>query len=105
MSDWRYLSIEGGLIRQGASAATILLIAGYARSVLQRRSLGFMVGAVLAILYTYLYILLQVEDYALLLGSIGLFVLLGVVMFLTRRVNWYAVEKPTAPPPPPISGQ
>ena len=81
-----------------AGAATILLIAGYARSVLQRRSLGVAVGAVLATLYTYLYILLQVEDYALLLGSVGLFVLLGVVMFLTRRINWYAVEKPAAPP-------
>ena len=85
-----------------AAAATILLIAGYARSVLQRRSLGFVVGAVLATLYSYLYILLQVEDYALLLGSVGLFVLLGVVMFLTRRINWYAVGKPAAPPSLPM---
>ena len=44
-------------------------------------------GAILGILYGYLYVLLQAEDYALLLGSIGLFVILGLVMYLTRRME------------------
>jgi inner membrane protein len=44
----------------------------------------------LVLLYSYLYVLLQAEDYALLLGSIGLFVILALVMYLTRRVDWYA---------------
>jgi inner membrane protein len=39
-------------------------------------------------LYGYLYITLCNEDYALLMGSIGLFVILGLIMFLTRKVNW-----------------
>ncbi|MEJ2169434.1 MAG: inner membrane CreD family protein [Desulfobacterales bacterium] len=37
-----------------------------------------------------MYILLQLEDYALLMGSIGLFVVLSVVMYLTRKIDWYA---------------
>ncbi|MDZ4804611.1 MAG: inner membrane CreD family protein [Candidatus Eisenbacteria bacterium] len=44
-----------------------------------------------ALLYLYLYILLLNEDYALLIGSIGLFATLAAIMYATRRVNWYAV--------------
>lgn len=41
----------------------------------------------LAGLYAYLFTLLQMEDFALLMGSLGLFVILGGVMFMTRRLN------------------
>ena len=91
-----HLSFDKGYLI--SSAATILLIAGYARSVLQRGALALAVGMVLATLYGYLYLLLQVEDYTLLLGSVGLFVLLGIVMFLTRRINWYAAGQQPSPP-------
>jgi inner membrane protein len=36
-----------------------------------------------------LFVLLRIEEYALLVGSIGLFFVLALVMTLTRRVNWY----------------
>jgi inner membrane protein len=49
-----------------------------------------MIGAGLAGVYRFLYITLRQQDYALLMGSIALFVLLAVVMFATRRVDWYA---------------
>jgi inner membrane protein len=42
-------------------------------------------------LYGYLYVLLTNEDYALLIGSIGLFIALALVMLLTRRIDWYAI--------------
>lgn len=48
-----------------------------------------MVGGILTLLYLYLYILLQLEDYALLLGSIGLFFVLALVMYMTRHLDWY----------------
>ena len=51
------------------------------------------IGAILSILYGFLYVLLQVEDYALLLGSIGLFVILGLFMYVTRKIDWYTVIK------------
>jgi inner membrane protein len=38
-------------------------------------------------------VLLQLEDYALLLGAVGLFVTLATVMWITRRVNWYALHE------------
>ena len=48
-----------------------------------------MVGGLLAILYSYIYILLNLETYALLVGSIGLFLILALIMYysldLTRK--------------------
>jgi inner membrane protein len=46
-----------------------------------------------ALLYGYLYVLLVNEDYALLIGSIGLFLILALVMYATRRVDWYGAGK------------
>ena len=65
------------------------MIAWYWRWVLRARSRGALMGGTLTILYGYLYLLLRLEDYALLAGSIGLFVMLAVMMFLTRRVDWF----------------
>jgi len=72
-----------------ATAATVSLLAWYWRWVLRARSRGALMGGTLTILYGYLYLLLRLEDYALLAGSIGLFVMLAVMMFLTRRVDWF----------------
>ena len=44
-------------------------------------------AAGVALLYLYLYLLLMNLDYALLIGSVGLFVILAVIMFITRRVD------------------
>ena len=47
-------------------------------------------GAGLAGVYTFLYITLRQQDYALLMGAIALFILLAVVMYVTRKIDWYA---------------
>lgn len=74
-----------------SSVACVLLIGFYVSHVLQSigRGLGFTAG--LSFLYALLYGLLSAEDYALLMGSLLLFVLLGVFMMLTRKVDWYAL--------------
>lgn len=77
-----------------AAAAVIGLVSAYAKSVLKRPAVCAMVGGILTILYAYLYILLQLTDYALLMGSLGLFVVLSLVMFLTRRIDWYGMHTP-----------
>jgi len=74
------------------TSATIALVAGYATKVLRSRRRGSVMGALLAGLYGYLYVLLQLEDYALLLGTVGLFAVLATVMWVTRDLDWYAVE-------------
>ena len=55
-----------------------------------KRGIGFSLA--LATLYAALFGLLQSEDISLLLGSIGLFAVVSVVMFATRRLNWYALS-------------
>ena len=47
---------------------------------------------VLTILYAYLFVVLQLEDYAMIMGSIGLFIVLATVMYITRKIDWYAIE-------------
>jgi inner membrane protein len=74
-----------------ASVGIILLISAYAKSMLKTKKAVAVIGGVLAALYLFLFVTLQLEDYALLLGSIGLFVILAVVMFLTRRINWFDI--------------
>src|SRR5262249_3533047 len=71
-----------------AAVATTALISSYSKFVLGGWE-ALMVGASVAAVYGFLYLLLRLEDYALLAGSVGLFAMLSVVMLLTRKVNWY----------------
>lgn len=77
-----------------ASTAVVGMLGAYCLSVLRKgsRALGVSVGV--AALYGYLWVLLTNQDYALLFGAIGLFLILGAVMFVTRRVDWFGGEAP-----------
>jgi inner membrane protein len=78
-----------------AAGATIALVAGYAASALAtgvRGALG--IGAWLSALYGVLFVLLRLEDVALLVGSVFVFVMLALVMFLTRRIDWSGARVP-----------
>lgn len=77
-----------------SAGACVGLIGFYLCHVLHSlwRGAGFSVG--LAGLYGMLYALLSAEDYALLMGSLLLFGVLGGVMVLTRRLDWYGIGKP-----------
>ncbi len=82
-----------------SAGAVVGLITGYAKAILKNGYVTLMVGGILLILYAYLYILLQLEDFALLMGSVGLFCVLGIIMFLTRKIDWYAIRQDAAAPP------
>ncbi|MNP31157.1 inner membrane protein [compost metagenome] len=74
-----------------------MLIGFYVCHVLRSVRHGLSFSAGLAALYGLLYGLLSAEDYALLMGSLLLFGLLGVFMVLTRKLDWYGVgSKPAA---------
>jgi inner membrane protein len=94
--------IPFGLSYVLASVSTIGLITGYAAAILRGRLRATGVGVALTALYSYLYVLLQAEDYALLLGSVGLFLILALVMYVTRRLDWYAPRGGALPAPPPL---
>ncbi len=75
-----------------SAAAVTLLIAGYGRTIVVNSRFGFFIGGLLGLLYSYLFLILQLEDYALVLGSIGLFIIVAAVMYLTRKIDWYDVD-------------
>ncbi len=74
-----------------AAGACAALLAFYASSMLGRALSGVLFGLGIALLYGLLYVLLQMEQNALVIGSVGLFAALAVVMGLTRRIDWYAL--------------
>lgn len=71
-----------------ATVAIVGMITAYAAAFLRSWRRAFALGAAVAALYAYLYIVLVNEDAALLVGSIGLFLALAAVMFLTRKIDW-----------------
>jgi len=72
-----------------ASSMTILLISLYARSIHSSWKLPITLLSTTSILYGYLFIMLQLGDFALLMGSTGLFLVLGFMMYATRKIDWY----------------
>lgn len=76
-----------------STVGTVALITWYSKSVLQHPKFAWIVGGLLVVLYAYLFTLLQIEDYALLIGSVMLFVILAAVMHVTRRVEWYKLDQ------------
>ncbi|MFH1402523.1 MAG: cell envelope integrity protein CreD [Patescibacteria group bacterium] len=82
--DWAYLI---------ASGSTIGLITGYSKVILPTSRMLFAQTFILVFLYLFVYIILQLEDYALLAGSVGLFVILSVVMYLSRKIDWYRIAE------------
>ena len=86
-----------------AAVAILALVTLYARAVFGGWRLAGLVGGLLALFYGYFYVLLQQEQYALLLGSLGLLVTLAAVMYLSRRVDWYAGGLQTPRPMHPVA--
>lgn len=75
-----------------ACAIILALITGYCSYILQNRRLTWMMFGILALLYGFFYSLLQLQDYALLLGSLGLLLILATIMYLTRHIDWYGMR-------------
>ena len=71
-----------------ASAAITGLIAFYSAAVLKSRRRAGLIGGLLVLLYATLYLLISLEAYSLLIGSLLLFAALAATMYLTRNLNW-----------------
>ena len=76
-----------------AAAAIIGLLTAYSTAVLKSRQRAGFIGALLTGLYALLFVLLNLEAWSLLIGSVLLFVALAGVMYATRNVDWGAVGK------------
>jgi len=84
--DWAYL---------GSALASSLLIVLYSAAILRSRVRAGVIAALLTGVYGMLYLVLRLEDFALLAGTATLFAALGAVMFFTRNVDWDG-DAPTA---------
>lgn len=78
----------------GSSVACVLLICWYVSFVLHSVRRALALGVILSAMYATLYVILQSEDHALVLGSVLVFVVIASVMWITRHVDWYAIGQP-----------
>ncbi|RED93036.1 cell envelope integrity protein CreD [Marinoscillum furvescens] len=74
-----------------SALSVIVMIALYSRNVFKKMKLSMVLAATLIAIYGFLFVTLQLSDYALLLGSVGLMVILGLTMYFTRKIDWYEV--------------
>jgi inner membrane protein len=71
-----------------ATCAVIVMLFLYTLSILKSKKFSIFIAATLAALYTFIHVIIQLENYALLVGSIGLFLILGIVMYFSRKIDW-----------------
>ena len=86
--DWAYVV---------SAVMTITLIYFYAKAILHSKALGAMTVAILTILYTFIFVIIQMQDWALLVGSIGIFAILAVTMYFSRKIDWFDLKKSDGP--------
>jgi len=70
-----------------SAIATVGMISLYVRSVFDSTKISAFIGLTLVFMYSFIYVLIQSQDYALLMGSIGLFLTLGLVMYFSRKAK------------------
>ena len=75
-----------------AAVMTISLVFLYCRSILKSWGLAAMTASILTILYGFIFIIIQMQDYALLFGSLGVFLILAVTMYFSRKVYWFSIK-------------
>ena len=75
-----------------SSAATILMISVFTRTLFREKKRALIVFGMLVILYSFIFVLLTLNDFAYLAGNIGLFLLLSVVMMLSGRIRLFKTE-------------
>lgn len=84
-----------------AAAATVVLIGWYVGSIFQSRQRRYGAIAAFALLYALIYLLMRLEDFALLVGAVAAFIAIAAVMWFTRNLDWYGLGLPDRRPPPP----
>lgn len=76
-----------------ATIAIASLIGMYIKGVTRKNKTALIFTAIVSILYTYVYYLIQLEDMALIFGSVALFAVIALTMYFTKHINWYTIGK------------
>lgn len=74
-----------------SALATVALISLYVRAILRSLKMSLFIAGLLSMLYIFIFVIIQLEDLALLIGSIGVFIILGLVMYFSRKIDWYNI--------------
>jgi len=71
-----------------ASAATVILVAAFLRSLIKNLKTTGLFALILSLFYAFIYVIIQLEDLALLVGSVALFLVVAILMYFSRKINW-----------------
>lgn len=72
-----------------SSIATVVLVSLYSLTFLITKRLVLIFSVLLSFFYTFIFVIIQLQDYSLLLGSIGLFLIIGLIMYFSKNIQWY----------------
>ncbi|QXV65777.1 cell envelope integrity protein CreD [Mucilaginibacter sp. 21P] len=71
-----------------ASVATIGLVSVFISSLLKNKAAAALFAVILSIIYVFIFVIIQLEDLALMIGSIALFIIVALLMYFSRKINW-----------------
>lgn len=71
-----------------ASSATITLITAFILSLLKNKLAAFIFACILSVFYLFIFVIIQLEDFALIMGSTALFIIIALLMYFSRKINW-----------------
>ncbi|MBT8377711.1 MAG: cell envelope integrity protein CreD [Ignavibacteria bacterium] len=74
-----------------SSFLVIVLIGFYVKSIYKSKQIASIITGMLFMFYSFMYVILQLQDYSLLLGTIALFIILAAIMFFTRKISWFEI--------------
>src|SRR5690606_348044 len=72
-----------------ATPATVMLVSCYARTFLHEASHTILFSLLLTVFYAFIFVIILPQDVSLLIGSIGLFLVIALLMYLSRKITWY----------------
>ncbi len=76
-----------------ASLLTIVLISSFVGTITKNRQSSLIFGLILSTFYVFIFVLLQLRDYSLIVGTIGIFIILAILMRLSTKIDWYQHEQ------------
>ena len=76
-----------------SAGATLLLITFFVQSFIKKWNLTLKISSMLLLIYAYIYSILQLKEHALLVGSIGLFIILAIIMYYSKSIEWNKIKK------------
>jgi inner membrane protein len=72
--------------------ATVMLIGSFIQSITKDQKSALLLSSILALFYLFIYILMQLRDYSLIAGTIGIFIILAILMRVSTKINWYQFD-------------